>query len=127
MTNRKPYVRKMPRTWWLKDPFYRVYMLREATVLPLIFFTMCLLAGLASLAKDAYAWEKWLTFMSHPVVILINLLALAGSLFHAWTFFSMMPRVVPIRIKGKLVDKNIIILSQWAAVAVISILALVIV
>ncbi|PSU38798.1 fumarate reductase subunit C, partial [Photobacterium frigidiphilum] len=42
MSNRKPYVREMTRTWWKDDPFYRFYMVREATILPLIFFTICL-------------------------------------------------------------------------------------
>ena len=39
MSNRKPYVREVKRTWWKNHPFYRFYMLREATVLPLILFT----------------------------------------------------------------------------------------
>lgn len=120
MTNRKPYVREMTRTWWKDHPFYRMYMLREATVLPLIFFTLFLTAGLASLVMGESAWQSWLHFMANPVVIAINIVALAGSLFHAQTFFNMMPQVMPIRIKGKLLDKKIIVVTQWAVVAVIS-------
>lgn len=120
MSNRKPYVREMTRTWWKDHPFYRMYMLRESTVLPLIFFTLFLTAGLGCLVMGEAAWQSWLNFMSNPVVIAINIVALAGSLFHAQTFFSMMPQVIPIRIKGKLLDKKIIVLTQWAAVAVIS-------
>ncbi len=66
-------------------------------------------------------------FMANPLVIAINLVALAGSLFHAQTFFSMMPQVVPIRLGGKLVDKKIIVLAQWAAVAFISLIVLIVV
>ncbi len=120
MSNRKPYVREMKRTWWKDHPFYRMYMLREATVLPLIFFTLCLTFGLGSLVVGEAAWNGWLSFMANPVVIAINIVALAGSLFHAQTFFSMMPQVMPIRISGKLLDKKIIVLAQWAAVAAIS-------
>ncbi|CZF85125.1 fumarate reductase subunit FrdC [Grimontia marina] len=120
MSNRKPYVREMKRTWWKDHPFYRIYMVREATVLPLIFFTLCLTFGLGSLVVGEAAWNGWLSFMANPVVIAINIVALAGSLFHAQTFFSMMPQVMPIRIGGKLLDKKVIVLTQWAAVAVIS-------
>lgn len=120
MSNRKPYVREMKRTWWKDHPFYRMYMLREATVLPLIFFTLCLTFGLGSLVLGEAAWNSWLSFMANPVVVAINIVALAGSLFHAQTFFSMMPQVMPIRIGGKLLDKKVIVLAQWAAVAVIS-------
>lgn len=106
MSNRKPYVREMKRTWWKDHPFYRFYMVREATVLPLILFTLFLTVGLGSLVKGPEAWQTWLDFMANPLVIAINLVALAGSLFHAQTFFSMMPQVVPIRLGGKLVDKR---------------------
>lgn len=120
MSNRKPYVREMKRTWWKDHPFYRMYMVREATVLPLIFFTLCLTFGLGSLVLGEAAWNSWLSFMANPVVIAINIVALAGSLFHAQTFFSMMPQVMPIRIGGKLLNKKVVVLAQWAAVAVIS-------
>lgn len=127
MSNRKPYVREMTRTWWKDHPFYRFYMVREATVLPLIFFTICLTFGLGCLVKGPEAWQSWLDFMANPVVLILNILALAGSLFHAQTFFSMMPQVMPIRIKGKTLDKKIIVLGQWAAVAAITLFVLVLV
>ncbi|KWW45971.1 fumarate reductase [Vibrio cholerae] len=127
MSNRKPYVREMKRTWWKDHPFYRFYMVREATVLPLILFTLFLTVGLGSLVKGPEAWQTWLDFMANPLVIAINLVALAGSLFHAQTFFSMMPQVVSIRLGGKLVDKKIIVLAQWAAVAFISLIVLIVV
>ncbi|EOA3785753.1 fumarate reductase subunit FrdC [Vibrio vulnificus] len=127
MSNRKPYVREVKRTWWKAHPFYRFYMLREATVLPLILFTLFLTVGLGSLVKGPEAWQTWLNFMANPVVIAINIVALLGSLLHAHTFFSMMPQVMPIRLKGKPVDKKIIVLAQWAAVAFISLIVLIVV
>ncbi|GAK85704.1 fumarate reductase subunit C [Vibrio ponticus] len=39
----------------------------------------------------------------------------------------MMPQVMPIRIKGKPVDKKLIVLAQWAAVAFISLVVLIVV
>ncbi|MBE4578547.1 fumarate reductase subunit C [Vibrio navarrensis] len=127
MSNRKPYVREIKRTWWKSHPFYRFYMLREATVLPLILFTLFLTFGLGALVKGPEAWQTWLAFMANPLVVAINIVALAGSLLHAQTFFSMMPQVMPIRLGGKLVDKTIIVLAQWAAVALISLIVLVVV
>lgn len=124
MSSRKPYVRPMNRTWWSKHPFYRFYMVREATVLPLIAFTLFMLCGLASLVKGPMAWVEWQHFMQNPLVIAINIVALAGSLFHAATFFSMMPQVMPIRVGGKLVSAKMIIAAQWGAVAVISLIVL---
>ncbi len=127
MSNLKPDVREVKRTGWKDHPFDRFDMLREATVLPLILFTVFLTFGLGSLVKGPEAWQGWLEFMANPVVVAINIVALAGSLLHAQTFFSMMPQVMPIRLKGKPVDKKIIVLTQWAAVAFISLIVLVIV
>ncbi|CAM2976928.1 fumarate reductase subunit FrdC [Vibrio rarus] len=127
MSNRKPYVREMKRSWWQNHPFYRMYMLREATVIPLILFTLFITFGLGALVKGPDAWATWLAFMSSPIVVLINILALIGSLFHAYTFFNMMPQVMPMRFKGKTLDKKAIVLAQWAAVAFISLIVLVIV
>lgn len=127
MSNRKPYVREMTRTWWKDHPFYRFYMAREATVLPLILFTLFLTVGLGSLVKGPEAWASWLDFMANPVVVTINIVALLGSLLHAQTFFTMMPQVMPIRIKGKTLDKKIVVLTQWAAVAAISLIVLIVV
>lgn len=127
MSNRKPYVREMTRTWWKDHPFYRFYMAREATVLPLILFTLFLTVGLGSLVKGPEAWASWLDFMANPVVVAINIVALLGSLLHAQTFFTMMPQVMPIRIKGKTLDKKIVVLTQWAAVAAISLIVLIVV
>lgn len=124
MSNRKPYIRETKRTWWQGHPFYQYYMVREATVLPLILFTLFLTIGLGSLVKGPESWQHWLQFMQNPVVIIINCIALAGSLFHAFTYFKMMPQVVPIRIKGKLVSSKLIIATQWGIVAVISLIVL---
>ncbi len=127
MSNRKPYVREMKRTWWNDRPFYRFYMLREATVLPLIFFTICMLFGLGSLVKGPVAWASWLDFMANPIIIALNILALAASLFHAQTFFSMMPQVIPVSFNGKKLDKKVVVLAQWAAVAAITLLVMIII
>lgn len=124
MSNRKPYVREMKRTWWTDSSFYRLYMIREATVLPLVFFTVCLTFGLGSLVRGEGSWNTWLHFMSNPIVIFINILALLGSLYHAYTYFKMMPQVMPIQIKGKPVDKKLIILGQWVVVAIITVIGL---
>lgn len=48
-TKRKPYVRPMTSTWWKKLPFYRFYMLREGTAVPVVWFSIELIFGLFAL------------------------------------------------------------------------------
>ena len=127
MSNRKPYIREIKPNWWQQKKFYRHYMLREATVLPLILFSLCFICGLGSLVKGPQAWNNWLEWMSSPFGILIGLATLVASLYHAYTFFSMMPKVMPVNYKGKQVDEKTLVLGQWAVVAAISLIGLIIV
>ncbi|WP_214001148.1 fumarate reductase subunit C [Arsukibacterium sp.] len=109
-----PYQPVMPRTWWLQHRYFRFYMLREATVLPLLFFIGCLLYGLYCLSLGETQWQHWLAFMAKPWVVLLNLLAFAASLFHAKTFFELFPRVMPLAPPG------LMIAGQWLATLLVA-------
>ena len=117
------YKTELGRTWWLKNSAFRAYMLREATVLPLVFFILCMLAGVYSLSKGEQAWQSWVVAMGSPLVLVLNVLALVASLYHAATFFVLFPRVMPIRLGGKKVSDNLIVAGQWAGVAGVFVLA----
>ncbi|MDM7856864.1 hypothetical protein [Thiopseudomonas acetoxidans] len=113
----------LTRTWWLKNNAFKAYMLRELTALPLLFFLLCLAIGLYSLGQGEQHWQHWQTVMHNPLVLLINAVAFAASLFHAWTFFQLFPRVMPIRLGGTTVPAAALVAGQWAGV--VSVFALV--
>ena len=69
----------LKRNWWLKHGFFKRYMLREATVVPLVFFILCLLAGVFALLQGPASWQGWVAFMGSPLVLLLNALALVAS------------------------------------------------
>ncbi|WP_026349347.1 fumarate reductase [Arsukibacterium perlucidum] len=109
-----PYQPVMARTWWLQHRYFQMYMLREATVLPLLFFIGCLLYGLYCLNLGEVQWQHWLAFMAQPWVVLLNLLAFIASLFHAKTFFELFPRVMPLARPG------LMIAGQWLATLLVA-------
>ena len=106
---RKPYQHELSRWWWLQQRYYRLYMLREATVLPLLFFLSCLLYGLYCLTQGEAAWVQFQHFMQQGWVIALNSLAFIASLYHAKTFFVLFPRVMP------LAPARLMIAGQWLA------------
>lgn len=110
-----PVFAAIKRDWWLQLRFYRLYMLREATVLPLLFFVACLMCGLYSLGQGPLQWLHWLDFMALPWVIALNVLTLAASLLHAKTFFELFPRVMP------LAPAKLMIAGQWLGTVVVAI------
>ena len=111
---RKPYKSELTPWWWLKQRYYRLYMLREATVLPLLFFLGCLLYGLYCLTQGAAHWQSFQLFMQQGWVVALNLLAFAASLFHAKTFFALFPRVMP------LAPAWLMISGQWLATLLVA-------
>lgn len=103
---RKPYnppVNKL--TWWLDNPFYIYYMVREGTavlallaVLEIVFgifmLALCEVGSAPTLTGVApYIWYLQ-NFLGNPVIIAINVVILVSQLFHAVTWFALMPKAV---------------------------------
>jgi len=98
--------------WWLKNRYFQAYMLREATVLPLLLFVLNLLAGLWALRQGEAQWQAWLAWQLQPVMVLLHLLTLAASLFHAWTLFVLLPRVLPLYLGGRQISARVMVAVQ---------------
>ncbi|MCC5878804.1 MAG: fumarate reductase subunit C [Idiomarina sp.] len=112
------YKTSLSGSWWRKHRFFKLYMLREATVLPLAFLLCSLLAGVFSL-QDAERFAQWQSFMGNPLIVAVHLIALLASLYHAFTFFQLFPRVMPIRLGDKTLPAQWLVAAQWLAVVVI--------
>lgn len=112
------YKPTLTRTWWLKHRFFVLYMLREGTVLPLVFLLCSLTAGGFAL-QSAEQFARWQHFMAIPWVVAVHGLALIAVLYHAFTFFRLFPRVMPVRIGAKLVPPAIMVAAQWFAVVAV--------
>lgn len=103
---RKPYVPKVEATWWTKNPFYFRYMLREGTsflalfvavelIFGLFMFALCDLSSPEPTVESAAPYLWWVqSFVGNPIVILLNLVSLGACLFHAVTWFALMPKAV---------------------------------
>lgn len=103
---RKPYnppVKKM--TWWLENPFYIFYMVREGTAVLALFAVLEILFGIFMLdlceltpnqsltGVAPYVWYLQ-NFLGNPVIIALNVIILVSQLFHAVTWFALMPKAV---------------------------------
>ena len=98
-----PPVKKM--TWWLENPFYIFYMVREGTAVLALFAVLEILFGIFMLALceltpnhsltgvAPYVWYLQ-NFLGNPVIIALNVIILVSQLFHAVTWFALMPKAV---------------------------------
>lgn len=118
MTGPRTYVRPM-QGWWRRNPFYRAYIVREATCVAVIGYALVLLAGLLALVRGEAAFESWRAALASDLSIGLHCVALVLVTYHAWTWFAVMPKTMPfIRVGGRRVpDRAIIITGACAAVA----------
>lgn len=105
--SRRPYVRSMKRTWFMDHPYYRNYMVREASCVFDMVYALNLFFGILQLSNSQEAWEGWLAFQAHPLMILFTVVTLGMTLYHAVTFFDMTPRVLPQQLR-KMVADNVV-------------------
>ena len=118
---RRPYVRSM-RGWWRRDPFFVRYMLREATAVAVLVYALILTAGVVRLAQGEAAWNGWLAALRSPWAVLLHLALLGAMMFHALTWFEIMPKTLPaLLIGGRRVAAATITRGGWTATVVASV------
>lgn len=123
-TKRKAWVRPVPSTWWKTLPFYRFYMLREGTAVPAVWFSIVLIYGLFALKNGPESWAGFVGFLQNPVVVILNLIALAGALLHTKTWFELAPKAANIIVKDEKMGPEPIIKGLWVVTVVVTVVVL---
>lgn len=124
ITKRKPYVRPVPSTWWKNLPFYRFYMLREGTAITTVWFSIVLIYGLFALKHGAESWAGFVGFLQNPVVVILNLITLAGALLHTKTWFELAPKAANIIVKDEKMGPQPIIKGLWVVTVLVTLVVL---
>lgn len=81
--------------WWRRRPVHRRYMLREASALFVTAYALLLLAGLLCLQQGEAAYAAWRALLATPWSIALHGLALPFLVYHAITWFQVMPKTAP--------------------------------
>lgn len=118
--NRKPYIRKQSATWWVKNPFYRFYMLREATSVPVFLYGLFLLWGLYNLSQGEVAFATWMEKAGSPVSTIFHVIVLASALLHAYTWFQLTPKIMVLRFGKFRVPDLWVMIAHYLAFVIVS-------
>ena len=94
----KPYVRPMPKTWWLKRWPYFLFMLRELTAVFVGAYAILLLVMLYKFGQGEAAFNNFLDMLKHPVSIALHAVALLAALYHTITWFNLTPQALVVQI-----------------------------
>ncbi len=119
-----PYVRPM-RGWWRRDPFFVRYMAREATALAVAAYSIVLLTGVWRLAQGQAPFDAWLIAMQSPLSVVLHLVLLAAMVYHAVSWFAIMPKTLPMlyvggrRVQARTITRTGVAAMVRASVAVL--------
>lgn len=91
---RRPYTRTMTG-WYKRDRFFVRYMWREATALMVMAYAVVLMFGVLRLSQGPAAFEGWLAALRNPISLAAHAVMLAAMIYHAYTWFEIMPKTMP--------------------------------
>jgi succinate dehydrogenase subunit C len=124
--SRRPYIRKVERSWWIRQPRYISYMIRELTSLFVGLYCALLAVGLVRLAQGPAAWDGFVAAFSSPLGVTFQLLCLVFAVYHSVTWFALTPKAMPLVIRDEPVPPRMIVGAHyvvWAAVSGIVLIA----
>ena len=114
------YRPKVPRFWWAHRPSYLLFILRELSSLFVAWFIGYLLVLVYSVGQGESAYQQFLDGSANPILIAVNLVALAFVVLHAVTFFQAAPQTTVVRLRGQRVPPALLaapIFGAWVAVS----------
>ena len=123
--NRKPYVQKQASNWWVKNPYYRFYMLREGTAVPLFLYSLLLMSGIYNLYQGEAAFIQWIEFLKSPGIVVLHIIALAAAILHTYTWFELVPKILVLRIGNYRAPDFLIKAAHWGGAIVCSAIILI--
>jgi fumarate reductase subunit C len=121
----KTYVRSMDG-WSKRNPFYFWYLLREATCVAVGYYALLLICALERLTAGEAAFTHFMQAMASPGWIVVSLVMLLAMIYHAWTWFAVMPKTMPfVFVGGKRVSDATIVGAGGTAAVIVSLLILI--
>jgi len=121
--SRRPYVRPVSRTsWYLRQPRYRVYMLREVNCILVAFYCVLMLAGLAALASnEPDRWSAFLSAQQHPAWVVFHAFALVYFfIYQTMAWFQLAPKAMPLQLGESMVPAAGIVAAHYVVWVVLT-------
>jgi fumarate reductase subunit C len=124
-TKTKEYVRPIPLTWWLKQPAYTRFMIRDVTSIFIAGYCLFLMVLMYRAGQGPDSFQAFYDSLSRPFSVVLHLIALVFAVYHSVTFFNLTPRVMVVFRGDEKVPEAAIAGAHYAAWAVVSIILIV--
>lgn len=114
------YRRRVSVWWWLKNPAYALFVVRELTSVAVAYFALLMLWQIRALTAGPDAYAAFLERMRSPGLLALNALAFVSLLFHSVTWFNLAPKAMVLRLGGRRVPDLLVAGANYAAWAIFS-------
>ncbi len=119
--SRRPYIRELSKTgWWLKQPRYIRYMMREMSAAFIGIYVLILIAGLYRLSQGEAEYEAFLAAAKGPAGVAFAVIAMVFAIYHTYTWFQVTPKAMPLAFAGKRLPGAMIVAVHWLGFIVVS-------
>ena len=116
----KWYRTRVSAYWWLSQWPYTKFILRELSSVFVAYVIVITLMQVRALGQGRAEYAALQEFMTHPFVILLNVVTFLFLLLHTITWFNLTPRAIVLRLGGKRVPELLIIAPNYVAWLVVS-------
>lgn len=119
--SRRPYIREPSKTrWWLEQPRYIRYMMREISSLFIGIYVLILIVGIFQISRGQAAYEAFLAVAEGPAGKAFAVLAMLFAVYHTYTWFQVTPKAMPLMVGARRVPGAFIVAAHWFGFVVIS-------
>ena len=123
----RPYRRPMPIFWWVRRRSYLLFVAREVSSVFVAWFVVFLLLMVRALGQGESAYQRFVDWSANPIVLTVNIVALAFVVLHAVTWFNLAPKAMVLKLRGRTVPANLVAAAHFGAWIVVSAVVAVIV
>jgi fumarate reductase subunit C len=110
----------MPTTWWLKNPAYTKFMIRDVTSVFIAAYCIFLMVLMYQGSSDAASFSAFYAKLASPLSFVLHLIVLVFACYHSITFFNLTPRVMVLFRGEEKVPEHLIAGAHYVAWLVIS-------
>jgi fumarate reductase subunit C len=94
------YRQPVSKLWWLKKRTYFLFVMRELSSIFVAWFAVFLMIMVVAIARGEPSYQNFLSWAASPVVIVVNVVALAFLVLHTVTWFALTPQAMVVRGPG---------------------------
>ena len=115
-----PYVPRMRATWWLSNPRYFLFMVRELTSVFIAAFVVLVLLQVRALGSGPETYQAFVERLRTPGWIAFHTVALLFALYHSLTWFHLTSRIQIVRLGQRVVAPRLVTalnVVAWLAIS----------